>query len=433
VLALACACTDDNDDAYATYPVSVQLVYPGDSDFTAEAGVKVRLANTITGTLFDTVTNATGRADFNVPAGIYEASASDSRSAGGFGYIFNGLKSNLTVNKTWDDTTPAIELTLTLSKAGQVLIKELYVGGCPKDDGSGTFQMDKYVILYNNSDFPAALDSLAFGIVYPYNAVGDDYHDVNGNLTYATEGWMPAGSGVWYFTSSVTLEPWQQIVIAITGAIDQTGTYSNSINFNNPAYYTMYDPESGFSNATYYPSPVVTIPTSHYLKALKFAAGNAWVISAVSPAFFIFSSGDVPLQTFVTAEQYIDPAGTTSLVRKKLPVEWVVDGIEVFRFGAAENYKRILPVVDAGSVMLENGKGYTLYRNVDKAATEAIEGNAAKLVYGYSLGTADVEGTTDPSGIDAEASIRNGARIVYKDTNNSSNDFHQRSRASLRN
>ena len=87
-------------------------------------------------------------------------------------------------------------------------------------------------------------------------------------------------------------------------------------------------------------------------------------------------------------------------VRRKVPVEWVVK------------------------------MGYTLYRNVDKEATEAIKENEGKLVYNYSLG---VEDSTDPSGIDAEASIKNGARIVYKDTNNSSVDFHQRSKASLRN
>lgn len=50
------------------------------------------------------------------------------------------------------------------------------------------------------------------------------------------------------------------------------------------------------------------------------------------------------------------------------------------------------------------------------------------------LGTTDYKGaqSTDPSGIDAEASIRNGAHIVYSDTNNSSNDFHQRAKASLK-
>jgi hypothetical protein len=91
--------------------------------------------------------------------------------------------------------------------------------------------------------------------------------------------------------------------------------------------------------------------------------------------------------------------------------------------------KRLTAPVDAGYIAFTNYQGYTLYRNVDKEATEAIPGNAGKLVYNYNLATED---TTDPSGIDAEASIKAGARIIYQDTNNSTNDFHVRSRASLR-
>ncbi|MEE3406725.1 MAG: DUF4876 domain-containing protein, partial [Candidatus Cryptobacteroides sp.] len=80
------------------------------------------------------------------------------------------------------------------------------------------------------------------------------------------------------------------------------------------------------------------------------------------------------------------------------------------------------------------GKGYSVYRNVDKEATEAIEGNKEKLVYNYAGGTEDPEinGNTDPSGIDAEASIANGAIIIYKDTNNSTSDFHIRKVASIK-
>ena len=87
--------------------------------------------------------------------------------------------------------------------------------------------------------------------------------------------------------------------------------------------------------------------------------------------------------------------------------------------------------------LLPNKYGYSSYRNVDKEATEAIAENSGKLVYNYSLGTLNMigveNGSTDPSGIDAEASIKNGARIVYQDTNNSTNDFHQRRKASLKN
>lgn len=86
--------------------------------------------------------------------------------------------------------------------------------------------------------------------------------------------------------------------------------------------------------------------------------------------------------------------------------------------------------VDAGYVELTRGMGYTLYRNVDKEATEALVENEGKLVYNYSLG---VGNSTDASGIDAEASLKNGARIIFQDTNNSTADFHQRSKSSLRN
>ena len=50
-------------------------------------------------------------------------------------------------------------------------------------------------------------------------------------------------------------------------------------------------------------------------------------------------------------------------------------------------------------------------------------------MYGYTLG---VGNSTDPSGIDAEASIKKGAHIVYLDTNNSTADFHERQKFSVR-
>jgi hypothetical protein len=148
-----------------------------------------------------------------------------------------------------------------------------------------------------------------------------------------------------------------------------------------------------------------------------------------------------------TPEAFANDANRTDLynnsasqVRKKVPVDWVLDGLEVYNYGNANNNKRMTPKVDAGYVELFNQQGFTLYRNVDKAATEAIPENAGKIVTGYALGTQGItineqviNGTTDPSGIDAEASIKNGARIVYKNTANSSNDFHQRRKASLRN
>ena len=85
--------------------------------------------------------------------------------------------------------------------------------------------------------------------------------------------------------------------------------------------------------------------------------------------------------------------------------------------------------IDGGYVKLTNYLGHTVYRNVDKEATEALTENAGKLVYNYALG---VDDSTDPSGIDAEASMKNGAHIIFSDTNNSIADFHERQQSSLK-
>jgi hypothetical protein len=112
-----------------------------------------------------------------------------------------------------------------------------------------------------------------------------------------------------------------------------------------------------------------------------------------------------------------------------VPNSWIVDAIEVFSSGFAYNsLKRLTADVDAGYVWLTNYQGHSLYRYVNSEATEALPENAGRLVYGYSLGI-----NANPSNtIDAEASIRNGAHIIFQDTNNASNDFHERQQCSLK-
>lgn len=419
------------DDELKTFNVSIQLTYP--EGYTAVEGVAVAINNLINGTVFNSTTDANGTASFIIPEGAYEASASERRSLGGISYNFNGI-SNFTVEKNWIETNP-VSVELNLSKAAQLIIKELYVAGCPKDDGSGTFSMDKFATLYNNSDTEVSLDNVCLGFVNPYNGHGTNNDYVGGSLVYESENWIPAGQGIWYFPSGIKLAAGEQMVIALNNAVDNTVTYSKSINFANANYYCTYD-IAVYSLASYYPAPSALIPTSHYLSAIHFGAGTAWSLSNSSPAFFIFATKGMTPSQFVADASYSNQYnGSTSAAnaRKKVPVEWIIDGIEVFKQGTTSQ-KRLTAAVDAGYVYLIGGEGYTLYRNVDKTATEALEGNKAKLIYNYSDGSTDLaDGTTDPSGIDAEASIKNGAKIIYKDTNSTTNDFHQRKKASLRN
>lgn len=452
VLLFSSACNDDLQVSdYKTYTIAVKLNYPdsisaeGDTiKYITKKGAKVSVYNNSDKHRYDGLTDESGIAVFEIPGGVYRAVANESRATvdDGFINLFNGNVESIGLSGDRDIDNP-IEIRMTRSLKGQVIIKELYVGGCQKDDKSGTFQYDKYVILYNNTDLEANLDRLCIGMVMPYNAQGTNNDYVNGSLVYADSDSIPAGSGIWYYPRTLILKPGEQAVVALNNATDNTKVYSNSINFSNPKYFCTYD-NLHYPNAAYYGVPDPVIPRENYWSAVRYGLGNAWPLSANSPAFFIFTTGKAhpddedyitPVE-FATNTAYMHNYGGNSSAanrEQKVSVDWILDGVEVFTTSSADNKKRFTPKVDVGYTYLQNTFGYTSYRNVDVEATLAVEGNEDKLVYNYSRGTmvGDVT-STDPSGIDAEASIKNGARIIYMDTNNSTIDFHQRSQASLR-
>jgi hypothetical protein len=441
LLALPASCEREpiDEPVVPTFELALRLEYP--EGFAPAPGVRVTLRNTITGTIDETTTDADGLASFTAIAGVYEATGAEERTDEVYRYLLNGLKGDITITADWSGDEIVLPLTLTTiakpvegdySALGKLIIKELYIGGCQKDDGSGSFQRDPYMIIYNNSSQPATIENLAFGALFPHNAHATNNFLVDGVLTYADLGWLPSAYGAWYIPNADTLAPGEQRIIAMNGALDHTQTYRNSVNLANPAYYVAYHPESGYTNTTYHPAPSELIPTSHYLRAIRLpnVTANAWTFSVNSPAFLLFApaSGTSLVDFAANPDNLVLHGASASQVAIKVPVDWVVDGVEVYAKGEAASKKRLTPAVDVGYIDYTNAQGYTVYRNVDKVATEAILSNAGKLVYGYSLG---VE-ATDPSGIDAEASLKNGAHIIYKDSNNTTNDFHMRSRASLR-
>lgn len=424
VMAFSLTACKDDDDAVQLVKLTVQVTGASDvEDFDVE------LVNATTASSYMKTTDAKGTVTFEVTPGIYNASVSEILYIDGYRYVYNGTTSNITLTAGKDATAT---IQLKEAKTSQVIIKELYNGGCPKDEGTGAFQQDKCIILYNNTSETATLSNLCIAYAAPYNGhTNNKNYGEDGKLTYESEGFIPAYNGMWWFQSELVIKPYSQIVVNVAGAIDNTQTYSQSVNYANADYYAMYDPESGFANTSWYPTPSV-IPTSHYLKAKRIGLGNAWSLSNTSPAIIIFqTNGTTPAAFAEDADLWYDGGGTGAVnACHKVKNEWILDGMEVYQTAKInDSNKRLTSDIDAGYVGLTNQLGHVLYRNVDKVATEALSENAGKLVYNYSLG---VDKSTDPSGIDAEASMKKGAHIIFMDTNNSTADFHERQKCSLK-
>ena len=411
--------------------VSVQLVLPEGVESSLE-NVTVTLRSD--GIEFKSTTNAEGLATYEVPAGIYEASAytivpGDENKA----ISLNGLKSGIAVTQEWENTPVSVELVASV--ASQVIIKEVYIGGCiDAEDPTDHYQFDCYVTLYNNSSVVATLDDLVLASTGG-NAHANDWNN-EGLLLYENEDWLPVNHGLWYFPNEVVIEPYSEIVIAVNGGIDHiAGGQVNSVDLSN-ADYVCYDPECGYNHKYYYPAPSEKISPDRYLKGARFGLGNGWMLSVTCASFFIFSPEGMTPAEFVADESLTTyPPGWEGFkvfAAKKAKQSWVIDAVDIFCMGmfSDDDTKRFPASIDAGYVRKDR-KGWTVYRNVNKEATEAIEGNT--ISYGYYDGTIDkTGGTTDPSGINAEETIKNGGKIIFMDSNNSTNDFHARREAALR-
>lgn len=433
------SCTDSDitpevpsDPSEELYNVTISLNYP-DGLPTAE-GVTVTLSSSL-GMILDTLSSAEGVANFSVPAGIYEATATEQRAENGFKTVLNGKTSSFTVGESWDETK-SVELVFTASTSGQVVIKEFYFGGCQDNTGESSYALDKYVTLYNNSDIEAVLNNVAVGTSHS-NAHALKDVDESGNPTYANESWTPLWSSIAYSQVGVVIPAYSEVTIALNGGINHTLTYTNSVDLSE-ADFVIYDPEN-YTSTSYHPAPSSLIPVENYMKAVKVGMSTAFVLGNVCPTVVVFQvPEDIDIVAFgADANNVYQPSSNPYDAYNcvKVEKEWVLDAVETFSSSyVVESIKRLTQDLDAGAINFTAKQGYTAYRNVDKAATEAIEGNSDKLVYGYSYGTDGVVdyGTTDSSGIDAEASIRNGAVIIYQDLNNSSSDFHQRSESALK-
>lgn len=374
--------------------VNVKLVWPEGYESYVEEGVNVSVQNILNGSASEALTDGGGNATLSLPDGMYLVSATEKKGS----RIFNGTIDKILVSGDTD-----IDLPLDVSEGGTIVIKEIYVGGCSMAPKEGTYQADKYVILHNNSDRTVHLDSLCLGTASPYNSTASNpwtSYDAGGRT------FVPVIQAVWQVGGDGTtfpLAPGQDAVICINGAIDHTVNVPLSVNLNNPDYFVCYN-NSSFPNPAYHPAPGDLIRKERILNlVIKTGIANAYTVSISSPVIVVFKARGTTIQEFVApsgsssgSENVIQIPGSTNDYVVTVPVDWIIDGVEVFDGRSSSNTKRLMATVDAGTVFQSDVfKGHSLFRKTDEEAS---------ALAGYE---------------------------VLQDTNNSTNDFYERSTQSL--
>lgn len=384
------SCVDINsNDPYSesVKKVVVAAVYPKEYASYVREGVVVRMENISTGMIYEKQTDKNGKVETLLPEGFYRVQISDKCGT----YIFNGIIDKIKISKENEE----VKVFLSHSKSGSLVIKEIYSSGCQKYPQEGNYQSDKYFIIHNNDSKKVYLDGLCFGTLFPFNSnATNPWLSINPETGgEVLPDFVPINEAIWQFGGGgedFPLEPGEDAVIVVNGAVDHTQSFPQSVNLNSEDYFVCYN-STYFNNPNYHPAPGKNIRKDHILNVVKkLGSSTAYVLSFSSPVLVLFRPKGETIQDFLNKDGNIVQVPGRKILNAAIPYSWLIDAVEVFDGRTTSNKKRLLPSADAGfAVLTSMFMRHTVCRKVDR-----------------------------------ELSAKEGFEILM-DTNNSTNDFYE--------
>ena len=364
----------------STLNLNVLVTYPEDFSGAPIANANVKITNLQTNRTYESKTNDSGIANFDVRGGNYDimVSLSEEHEVEIDGYptrktiLFNGSLTGQVITET--DETLTIQTAYSIQNEGFV-IKELYVSGSrtPEEESYGA---DKFYEIYNNSEDLLYADGLCFGILYPNTTFRPTpYVDENGELLDRLPVWsfvpIVPGSG-----EEHPVNPGESFVVALSGLNhrDDPNGNPNSIDLS-IADWELYVEDGKY----------VDVPSVPNMLMQRITIGSAMSFDQRGTPSILFRlpTDDIESIFIDPANYYQAPGSAFSCFM--VPKVWVIDGVDNVLLDDRGVYKRLPNEIDVSYIQTRGSlEGVSIRRKVK----EVIDG-----------------------------------RVVYQDTNNSAEDF----------
>jgi len=304
--------------------------------------------------------------------GVYTVTATGESAGGGFTYYFSGSLTNINI-LTGGQT---FNIEVVSSKAGALILKEIYFNG-----STGYYFKDQFYEIYNNSDDVQYADGMGIGNIIPSLASTATYNwevpdGKPENYIYLASIWQVPGDG-----NDFPVKPGESIIIA------QIAQNHTAIKPTSPVDLSGAEFETFIVNQSVNPDN----PNAHnmILAFDKGVFGTQWLVTVFGGAYAIFMP-----DTEIDPNGWVKPQGKSDQAYP-IPIDCVLDAVEIVNNATKINQKRMPTSLDAGATY--TGATYNC-NSVSRKIRETKE----------------------------------DGRHIYMDTNNSSDDFQLNSVAMVR-
>lgn len=376
------ACSDD-DTTVVKYTATVQALLPAEVSATDVSAIAITATNATTNeSAVANVDPATMTATFELLPGTYSFTASGSSTD----YSLNGVATDVDIF-----ASKSVSLQLIASVGSSLILKEVYFAGVPD-----YYFQDAFYEIYNNTDEVQYLDGVILGVVdfglAPQTWTKDQPSVWMTDGTY-TNGCYPLTSHVQCFPGNGTdypIQPRTSVVVA-ANPIDHSARELGESDVKSPVDLSRADWQLYYDQSFPADTKVEGIPAMQFL--WKTFAREMMPATEGQPIILArLKNGQNPLDYVADPSSLAPvPGGTQNCLL--IPSDCILDAIDIVPAAANCHFKRIEAKDDAGMVWITGADGVSNGEYSGKSLRRKVAGFTA------------------------------AGKAIFKDTNNSANDF----------
>jgi len=356
----------------------VNLVVDFGTDFPQDQknGAKVTLINQLKNYTYYAETDKNGKIQFSsLEPGFYSVTISHSFSTGNKKHYYNGQKNiDILDNKT--ETVEAHE-----SLFGALIIKEIYYSGSTTLAGK-IYYADQYLEIFNNTSEIQYADGISVLIHESSNSGTNMWANINDTIVAETI-WSIPGNG-----TQVPVAPGKSIIIAQDGINhkdDPNGNPLSPVNLGNADFeFYVYKFNNKDIDSPSVPNMIRDYTVDDLIEEVTYdvRGGSAIAIAKIP------GNTDEERKAYIKRNLIAKPSssGSETNFYAKVANKYLIDAVETVKDEAHAIYKRFTPELDAGYTYVTSGSrsGKCIRRKVKEIS---------------------------------------GGRVIYQDTNISTEDF----------